>query len=211
MNMLVIIPAPLFSHPNISLLIPKSLGLWSEVLSPITGPLNQVIPESNDQWIILKPFLARSAAAGVCNVGLDRLGFFCDSFIEEDVRENAVIFSVSVSGAAQYMIYSAIKVFGLCEQRHDDRLCPLGWKWMAGFKEAQRNPLIDARGKKHAKLAVAAMTEAELGWQRRHTLRGIDRVKCQGSHSEEIETKQGSACGIKRNYGEAFSDSLDMK
>lgn len=195
------------------MLIPKTLGLWSEVLSPIRESLNLVRPESNDQWIILNTFLARSAAAGVCNVGLDRVGFFCDSFItDEDVRENDVIFNVSVSGAAQYMIYSAIKVFELCEQRHDDMLCPLGWKkWMAGFKEAQRNPLIDASGKKHAKLAVAAMTEAELGWQRRHTLRGRDWVKRWGSHSEEFETKQGSARGIKRNYGEAFSDSLDMK
>lgn len=195
------------------MLIPKTLGLWSEVLSPIREPLNLVRPESNDQWIILNTFLARSAAAGVCNVGLDRVGFFCDSFItDKDVQENAVIFNVSVSGAAQYMIYSAIKVFELCEQRHDDMLCPLGWKkWMAGFKEAQRNSLIDASGKKHAKLAVAAMTKAELCWQRRHTLRGRDRVKRKGSHSEKFETKQGPARGIKRNYGEAFSDSLDMK
>lgn len=83
------------------MLIPKTLGLWSEVLSPIREPLNLVRPESNDQWIILNTFLARSAAAGVCNVGLDQVGFFCDSFItDEDVQENAVIFNVSVSGAA---------------------------------------------------------------------------------------------------------------
>ncbi len=79
-------------------------------------------------------------------------------------RMNAVIFNVSVSCAAQYMIYSASKVFELCEQRLTDMPCPLGWKkWMAGFKEAQTNLLIDPSGKKYAKLAVAAMTEAELG------------------------------------------------
>lgn len=33
---------------------------------------------------------------------------------------------------------------------------------MAGFKEAQTNPLIDTSGKKHVKLAVAAVTEVEL-------------------------------------------------
>lgn len=161
MNTLVTIPA-LFFHPNISMLIPITLGLCSEVLSPIREPLNPVRPESNDQWIILNTFLARSAAAGVCTVGLYHVGFSCDSFItDEDVRENAVIFNVSMSGAAQYMIYSAIKVIELCEQSLDDMLCPLGWKkWKAGFDEAQRNPLIDASGKKHAKLAVAAMTEA---------------------------------------------------
>lgn len=48
-----------------------------------------------------------------------------------------------------------------------------GWKkWMAGFKEAQTNTLIDASGKKHIELVVAAMTEVELVWKRRHTLRG---------------------------------------
>lgn len=147
------------------MLIPNTIGLWSEVLSPIRELLNLVRPESNDQWINLNIFLASSAAANVCKVGLYRVGFFCDSFItDEDVRENAVIFNVSVSCAAQYMIYSANKVFELCEQRLTDMPCPLGWKkWMAGFKEAQTNPLFDPSGKKHAKLAVAAMTEAELG------------------------------------------------
>ena len=43
---------------------------------------------------------------------------------------------------------------------------------MAGFREAQTNPLIDASGKDHIELAVAAMTEVELGWKSRHMLRG---------------------------------------
>lgn len=146
------------------MLIAKTLGLWSEVLSPIRE-LNLVRPESKDQRIILNTFLARCTTANICNVGMRRVGFLCDSFItDEDVRENAVIFNVRVSGAAQHMIYSASKVFEFCEQEPTLMLHHLGWKkWMAGFKEAQTNPLIDASGKKHAKLAVAAMTEAELG------------------------------------------------
>ena len=123
MHKLVIIPAPLFSHPNRSMLIPKTMGLWSEVLSPIREILNLVRPESNDQWINPNTFLASSAAANFYNVGLYRVGFFRDSFItDEDVRENAVIFNFSVSCAAQYMIYSASKVFELCEQRRTDML-----------------------------------------------------------------------------------------
>lgn len=110
----MIIPAPLFSHPNISMLIPKTLGLWSDVLAPIIDP-NLVRPWSNDQWVIMNTFLARSAPAGVCKVGLDGVRSVCDSFItDEDVRDNAVIFNAFVSGAAQYMTYSAINVFELC-------------------------------------------------------------------------------------------------
>lgn len=68
-----------------------------------------------------------------------------------------------MSDAAQYMIYSAIKVFEICKQRYDNIFYSMGWKkWMAGFNEAQINLLIDVSRKKHAKLALAVMTEAEL-------------------------------------------------
>lgn len=64
-----------------------------------------------------------------------------------------------------------------------------GWKiWMAGFKEAQTNTLIDASGKKPIELVVAAMTEVELGWKRRHMLRGGTGRNTNGSRSEEIQT-----------------------
>lgn len=98
----------------------------------------------------------------------------CDSFItDDDVRENPVVSNVSLSAAAQHMIYSASKVFEFCEQEPTLMFQHLGWKkWMAGFKEAQTNVLIDASGKKYTELAMAAMTEVELGWKRRHMLRG---------------------------------------
>ncbi|MCJ1342888.1 hypothetical protein MMC31_001077 [Peltigera leucophlebia] len=102
--------------------------------------------------------------------------YLCDSFIKhDDVRDNAVMFNVGVSAAAQYMIYSASKVFEFCE-REGTLLRHLGWvKWKAGFMEAQTNSLINASGKKHATLAVAAMNEAEMGWNRRQGLRGMER------------------------------------
>lgn len=103
------------------------------------------------------------------------MGYLCDDgFIkDDDVRENPVISNVSLSAAAQHMVYSASKVFEFCEQEPTLMFQHLGWnKWMAGFKEAQTNPLIDAGGKKHTQLVMAAMTEVELGWKRRYMLRG---------------------------------------
>lgn len=61
------------SSEHVPMLIPKTLGLWCEVLSPIRQLLNLVRPESNDQWINLNKFLARCAAANVSNVGLNRV------------------------------------------------------------------------------------------------------------------------------------------
>lgn len=43
--------------------------------------------------------------------------YLSESFLEGDkVREDPVIFNVSVPGAAQYTIYSASKVCEFCEQ-----------------------------------------------------------------------------------------------
>ncbi|MCJ1346576.1 hypothetical protein MMC31_004794 [Peltigera leucophlebia] len=165
-------------------------SLWCEVLAPIRGG-SQIRPESNIQWINLNAFLARLASINTCNIGLDRVGYLCDSFIKhDDVRDNAVMFNIGVSAAAQYMIYSASKVFEFCE-REDILLRHLGWvKWKAGFMEAQTNPLINASGKKHATLAVAAMNKAEMDWNRRQGLRGMDQAKHERSCSEEIQRKQ---------------------
>lgn len=90
----------------------------------------------------------------------------CESFIEDDkVRDDPVIFNVSVSGAAQHMIYLASKVYESCKQ--DGKL--IQWQeWKDGFGKARKNLLIDSKGKKHAKLSVAAMENAELAWKRRH-------------------------------------------
>lgn len=88
----------------------------------------------------------------------------------------------------------------------------IGWKkWLAGFKEAQTNLLIDVSGKKYAKLAVAAMTKMELYWERGHSLRERRWVKHKEDFSEEIEVKQASVRGMKRSHHEAFSDSLAVK
>lgn len=121
------------------------------------------------------------------------MGYLCDSFIQNnDVRQNTLIFNISVSAAAQYTINSASKVFEFCKQEPTLLLRHLGWKkWKAGFKEAQTCPLIDASGKKYAKLAVAGMNRAVVGWNRRQTLRSVDQAKPRISCSEGIQTKQG--------------------
>lgn len=127
----------------------------------------------------------------------------CDSFIHDnDVRQNAPIFNISVSAAAQYMIYSAYKVFEFCKQEN------LGWKeWKAGFNEAQTNSLIDASGKKYAKLAVAGMNEAEARWNRHQMPRRVDQAEHRMSCCEGIQTKRGHQRGFKRGHDDAFSDS----
>lgn len=122
----------------------------------------------------------------------------CDSFIKhDDVRENAVMFNIGVSAAAQYMIYSASNVFEVCE-RERNSLRHLGWgKWKAGFKEAQTNPLINASGKNHATLAVAAMNEADMGlespsgaagvgWTGRN-IRGVAARESKGNKGLNVE------------------------
>lgn len=113
------------------------------------------------------------------------------------------MFNVGVSAAAQYMIYSASKVFDFCE-RKDTLHRHLGWeKWKAGFEEAQTHPLINANGKKHATLAVAAMKEAELGWIRRQGLRD------KGSSPEGIQSELRSKRGMKRTHDEVCSGSSE--
>lgn len=67
--------------------------------------------------------------------------------------------NVSVSRAAQHMIYSASKVYEFCKQNGT----LLQWQeWKDGFEKAQKNFHIDWKGKKHAKLSVAAMNNAKL-------------------------------------------------
>lgn len=137
------------------------------------------------------------------------MGYLCDGFIKhDDVRENAVMFNVGVSAAAQYMIYSTSMVFEFRE-REGTLLRHLGWgKWKAGFKEAQTNPLINASGKKHATLAVAATNEAGMRWNCRLGLRGMDRAEHRRICSEGIQRKHGSTRGMTRTHDEAFSGSL---
>ena len=194
------------------MLISKTLGLWGEVLSPIRGPYT-VSLEDDEQWINFNAFIARLSAANVSCLGMREVGYLCDCFImDDDVREHAITFNLIVSAAAQHMIYSASKVFECCEQKSALVLGHLGWKkWLAGFKEAQTNPLIDSRGMKYAKLAVAAMTEVEQCWERLHTLRERQGVKHRGNISEEIKLKQASVRGFKRSHHEAFSDSLAVR
>lgn len=65
----------------------------------------------------------------------------CESFIQDDnVRDDPVIFNVSVSGAAQHMIYSASKVYEFCKQ---DGILFQWQEWKDGFEKAQTNLLID--------------------------------------------------------------------
>lgn len=140
----------------------KIPGLWCMVLAAVRddGPVR---PESYLEWINLNAFIARLAASNVCWVGPPRVGYLCESFIQDDkVRGDSVIFNVSVSGAAQHMIYSASKVYESCEQ--DGTL--LQWQeWKDGFEKAQTNPFIDSKGKRHAELSVTAMDKAELSWK----------------------------------------------
>ncbi len=118
----------IFAYLKIRLLITKIIGLWCDVLAPLRGGgLNE--PDSNYLWININAFLARLASVNVCTAGLRRVGYMCDSFIQDnDVREDALIFNTSVSAAAQYMIYSADKVFEFCEQEQTLLLRHLGWK-----------------------------------------------------------------------------------
>ena len=133
----------------------------------------------------------------------------CDCFLQDDdVRQDALIFNTSVSAAAQYMIYSASKVIEFFQQEPTLLLRHLGWKKSkAGFEEAQTNSLIDASGKKYAKLAVAGTNKAEVGWDRRQMLRSFDQAKHQVPCSKGVQTKRGAQCGFKRSHDEAFSDS----
>lgn len=119
------------------------------------------------------------------------------------VRENTFLFNVSVSAAAQYMICSPSKVFEFCERegpllRHGD------WgKWKARFHEAQANTLIDASGKNYARLAVAAMNEVEMRWNRRQRLRWIDLAKHE--ESQRGNAREYSGPMMKRSQARRSS------
>lgn len=76
---------------------------------------------------------------------------------------------------------------------------------MAGFKEAQTNPLIDTNGKNHAKLAVVAMAEVELGLGTSLHAAWDRSMKRKGSRIVEIKMKQASVRGMRRSHHEAFS------
>lgn len=107
------------------------------------------------------------------------------------------------------MIYSASKVYESCKQ--DGTL--LQWQeWKDGFEKAQTNLLIDSKGKKHAKLSVAAMDNAELAWKRRHMERRNGRAILDWTqNNKEIQTIQVLTRGTKRGHDEAFSDSSAEK
>lgn len=97
------------------------------------------------------------------------------------------MFNVGVSVSAPYLIYPASKVFEFCERERTLLLRHLEWKkWKAEFNEVPTNLLINASGKKYATLAVAAMNEAEMGWNRRQGLHSMDRAKYKRSRSKGI-------------------------
>lgn len=167
------------------------------------GPVR---PESYLEWINLIAFIARLAAGNVCWVGPPRVRYLCESFIQDEkVRGDLVILNVSVSGAAQHMIYSASKVYESCEQ--DGTL--LQWQeWKDGFGKAQTNLLIDSRGERDAQISVAAMDMAELSWKPRHMrCRSCRAIFDWSQDNKEIQTIQVLTRGEMRGH-EAFSDSL---
>lgn len=175
------------------MLIPKTLGLWSQALSHERG-LNIVRPESDDQLVNLNSFLPRITSANTFQVGMMRLEYLCQSFC---------------TGRG-----SAYEPRFLSFASRNPPLCSIIYSGRNAWPHSRRrrqNPLIYASGNKHAKLAVAAMTEAELGWNRCQMLCGRNRVKRKGSGTEEIQTKQASVRGMKPDHHEAFSDSLDVK
>ena len=155
-----------FYHPRILMSYcakTSILDLLGKVLAPIEG-VESIRPESNIQFINFHTFLARLVSANAC-AGV--VGEMCCGIInDEEIRKNRVIFNVTVSATAQHMIYSASHVLKFQMEHPSYHGGLLGWqKWKVGFEEAQTHTLIAASTQKYAKLAVAAMNEAELVWK----------------------------------------------
>lgn len=103
------------------------------------------------------------------------------------------------------MIYSASKVYESCKQ--DGTL--FQWQeWKDGFEKAQTHLLINSKGKKHAKLSVAAIDNAELAWKRCHMERRNGQAIFNWTQNNKgIQTIHVLIRGPKWGHDEAFSDS----
>lgn len=114
----------------------STLDLYSQVLALTLG-LISIKPEINIQWINFHAFVARLSSVNTCTVGFRVVGEMCGTIINDDgVRKNPVVFNVSVSAAAQHMIYSASYQFKLNMENYAYQIGFLEWqKWKVGFAE----------------------------------------------------------------------------
>ena len=115
--------------------------------------------EEHPQWISINEFTARLTKADLCDWTHNAIFLFDDLLDKHKLRENPVLFSVTLSAAAQHMVHAAFNVLSFCKY-HGCQGQKYRWEeWKAVFKEA--GTVENIRTRNDALSAVVAMDSAE--------------------------------------------------
>ena len=166
--------------------------------------------EEHPRWISINEFTARLTKADVCDWTHNATFLFDDLLDKPELRENPILFSVTLSAAAQYMAHAAFNVLSLCMKYCGCQGQKYRWKeWIIVFKEA--GTVENIRTRNDALSAVVAMDSAEQLYKSLQMKgkpasppRAMSR---QLGHDEDLGgEQQENVCkaGIKRTMEEAF-------
>lgn len=104
---------------------------------------------------------ARLIRARVCDFRFEareRCNFFVNN---TSIRSSPVLFSLALSAAAQYIIYSGSEVYEYCNMTSGNARCE--WmSWKEAFTSAEKNGTLSLEALAHAGLALRAMTKVEM-------------------------------------------------
>ena len=106
------------------------LALWSD---------SHDLKRGNEypRWISINEFSARLTKANLCD-WTHKATFLLDDLLDNlELRENAILFSVALSAAAQYILHAAFNVLTFCKKHRGYQGQKFRWEeWKAIFKEA---------------------------------------------------------------------------
>lgn len=112
-------------------------------------------------WININALFARLTRLRICDFryeARERCNFFVN---DTSIRSSPVLFSLALSAAAQYIIYSGSELYEYSDITSGNGHCE--WmSWKEAFISAEKNGTLSLEARAHARLALRAMTKIEM-------------------------------------------------
>lgn len=112
-------------------------------------------------WININALFARLTRVRICDFryeARERCNFFVN---DTSIRSSPVLFSLALSAAVQYIIYSGSELYEYSNITSGNGHCE--WmSWKEAFISAEKNGTLNLEARAHARLALRAMTKVEM-------------------------------------------------
>lgn len=112
-------------------------------------------------WININALFAHLTRARICDFwdeARERRNFFVN---DTSIRSSPVLFSLALSAAVQYIIYSGLEVYKYSNITSGNGHCE--WmSWKEAFISTEKNRTLNLEARAHARLALRAMTKVEM-------------------------------------------------